>query len=113
MSDFINEVQIEETTAFVPTAEDWADYEEYLASLDTRDEYDEEDWDDYDDGQPDEMTEWLDFDPYCQGSSPVRIADLNPCHVRTYGGGAGRVDLSRYTPRTYVNKKTMCGLPQK
>ena len=65
MSDFINEVQIEETTAFVPTAEDWAAYEDYLASLDTRDEYDEEDWDDYDDGQPDEMTQGWDFDPYC------------------------------------------------
>lgn len=67
MSDFINEVQIEETTAFVPTAEDWADYEEYLSSLETRDEYDEEEYDDCDDydGQPDEMTEWLDFDPDC------------------------------------------------
>lgn len=66
MNSFTNEIHADEIAAVEPTAQDWAEYHAWLAS---QDESEDGDWvDDYADeydGQPDEYTEWMDFDPDC------------------------------------------------
>ena len=55
-----------------PDHDDWGeeeDYDEYVGQSDRHPDYDdwgeEEDYEDEYDGQPDELTEWMDFDPDC------------------------------------------------